>query len=192
MCIIFVCNSRKPTHDQLITAYTNNPDGFGIAFLDTGHVRWRKGIYTIDEIIDIVDDTPLPALLHFRIATVGEVCKELCHPFPLVPGVPTRVCGAAHAVMAHNGHFVRWREMLIALACKDNKIPRGKWSDSRVLAWLMTQYGIYVVDKLALTEMNKIAVLNRRGFVLFGSWHKDTGFYVSNKSYMNEKLELEE
>ena len=86
MCIIIVANVNKRLSNRIIKrAYKNNPDGFGIAASINGKLEVIKGLYKPSKIIKIYNQLRAKAsgdiVLHFRIATRGNVTDSLCHPF---------------------------------------------------------------------------------------------------------------
>lgn len=102
MCVIAL---TKPgawlTAAHLRAMFGTNKDGAGIAWIDKdGDIHCRKGFMTEKSFIDgyqrnILDSRVYekhPTLLHCRIATLGKVCMDNCHPFKIKGGM-----------LAHNG-----------------------------------------------------------------------------------------
>jgi len=95
MCIIIA----KPQHKQLTeetlkNCFDNNSDGAGFAYAKDSKLYIKKGFFTLEEFLEAYNDyQELPCLLHFRIATHGNIDKERCHPFRL----DDELC------VAHNG-----------------------------------------------------------------------------------------
>ena len=77
MCVIFAATAARPTREELTKANDANPDGIGIAWLDSkrGFVRWIKGL-DLKQTINIVESTPFPFAVHFRYATIGGKSRE--------------------------------------------------------------------------------------------------------------------
>lgn len=74
------------TLDDLRTARTVNPDGWGIMWAKDGLLHIKKGF---DESwADIWPSVPLdcPSALHFRFSTGGQVSRKNAHPFLLCTG----------------------------------------------------------------------------------------------------------
>lgn len=86
MCIIFACNpNSRPTHADLETAWYNDPDGAGLAYIDNGSVVIRKGLMKFEDFEDAYNAVPdhSPLLIHMRIGTSGGYGKGVTHPFPV-------------------------------------------------------------------------------------------------------------
>jgi len=84
MCIILICDKKLPSKSLLKKSAKVNPHGAGIAWVRDGFVYWKKGINT-NEIIRMIEDkeVSLPFIVHYRIASVGDICDELTHPFTI-------------------------------------------------------------------------------------------------------------
>ena len=89
MCIIAIKDKgiKLPNEKTLETMFRNNPDGAGFMYAKDGKVVIRKGFMTfktfksaLDKICDIDN---LPLVMHFRIATSGNIDAGTCHPFPI-------------------------------------------------------------------------------------------------------------
>ena len=97
MCLAIV----KPAgvvipHDHIYGAFSNNPDGAGFAVQYNGKVSIAKGFFTPEDFLWAWENhEKQSALLHFRLASAGDISQENCHPFRLVNG----------GALAHNGHF---------------------------------------------------------------------------------------
>jgi len=167
MCVIICCEKDYPDKKTLKEAEQWNENGGGMAWIEKGKVRYRKGIKG-KEMLDIIEKrkVQLPFIVHFRIATVGKVCNELCHPFPIEDEAPLKTHGITDAVLFHNGQWSDWRDWLLKTAIRKKiKMPRDIWSDSRGLAFLAYHYGIDVLNTIST---NKIAVLTKDGIQKFG------------------------
>ena len=156
MCVIAVAETVRITPDQVEKMFEANPAGAGVAWRDEikddkgrTHkvVRWKKGL-SLAEVQDICKDIPLPFVAHFRIPTVGGSKKTLCHPFPIEKEVSLELEGTTRGfVLFHNGHWGRWKEFSLESAGKNGfKVPTGKWSDSRAMAWAAAHHGIGVLE----------------------------------------------
>ena len=85
-------------------------------------------------------------MIHFRLASVGEVTPKLCHPFPITACATTRLSGHARAALFHNGTWSSWRETLRRMPRHHR--PDGLMSDTRVAASLVDLCGMDVLDRL--------------------------------------------
>lgn len=168
--------------------WKKNEDGGSVAWRKDGRVYWKKGL-DLEGMLRECHDLPLTYIAHFRKASIGGVKPELCHPFPVNPSASTELNGSVKGtVFFHNGTLHSWRVNLFDCARAFSvKLPTGKWSDTRALAWMIHYWGKGLVD-----------VLDVKG-VLFGPTHGDldafdgpTGWedtnnvWVSNLEWQNQ------
>lgn len=186
MCVAIACHSQFPSEADLHRCEEANSDGGGVAWVENHNVRWKKGI-TAAEIARMIKDktVTLPALIHFRIASCGGKYKELCHPFPINKTASTALEGTAGRVLIHNGHWWPYQVEVISHAvAKWEKPPAGKWSDTRVIAWLTARLGDGILEIVAHNQ--KIATLNAaRNIELWppSEWTKESGCFYSNMGW---------
>lgn len=182
MCIIIVANANKRISNRIIKqAYKNNPDGFGIAASVNGKLEVIKGLYKPSKIIKIYNQLRAEAsgdiVLHFRLATHGNVTDSLCHPFKVNNDL----------VMFHNGiinkQLVGWTkectsESDSSLFCKNilQKFKHGFECDDYILNMLGDFIGFH----------NKICLLNSDGKVSY--INKDEWITYRNITYSNDSL----
>lgn len=187
MCVIFFAEEKRPSPEMVEKGYNANRHGAGIAWREpdpqTGLtvVRWRKGL-DLEEIQAAVAATPLPFIAHFRIPSCGGDTLSLTHPFPVDRRAPCDLEGKTKGfVLFHNGHWNRWKEMVFETALKKGlKIPGGKWSDSRAMAWIASVYGIGALDMLD----EKIIAMSPDEIEVCGTgWSTEEGVYVSNTGW---------
>lgn len=148
MCVIFIAENRRPTEDMVEKAFDHNDSGAGIAYRDSGYVKWEKGL-DLAKIQDLVRKAPLPFIAHFRIPSEGGKRASLCHPFPIEKTVPLDLMGRTKGyVLFHNGHWGEWRNQMFRILEKfpNSKLPPGKWSDTRGMAWFAAYYGIHSLE----------------------------------------------
>ncbi len=179
MCIALASANKnwKPSLAILRAGEAANPHGGGIAWRVGKRIRWEKGL-SAEEIHEIVKRNDGPFLIHFRIASVGAIKPELCHPFPVGGEASLALSGKAHSVIVHNGTWWNW-ETCIKRAAKSlrAKLPTGPMSDSRAMAWLVAHVGARAFNGVT---SSRFAYFTRNGIKLFGDWHKLDGFYASN------------
>lgn len=72
------------------TMFKNNSDGAGFMYAVDNKVIIQKGYMTFHSFMSALkkleqtyDLTELPIVMHFRIATSGQVDAGTCHPFPI-------------------------------------------------------------------------------------------------------------
>ena len=147
MCVIVIARTTRPAENMIEACYEANNAGAGIAWRDGGKVKWSKGL-TVGEIQDLCKTVPLPYVAHFRIPTCGGPTKEMCHPFPIDPRTTLQLKGSTEGfVLFHNGHWADYKKVAFESAVKGKiKIPPGRWSDSRAMAWVASLYGLGALD----------------------------------------------
>lgn len=171
--------------DEVTKMNRNNADGVGIAWAKDGLVHWWKTTKVDPEYVAraIFMWKDYPRLVHFRLATAGGAKPELCHPFEIGPMASCAVTGSGAKVMIHNGHWHRWDEVK-AILDRENLLPNGPWSDSRLAAFLAHD------DPEWLQALGgRVAILDGAGQVhRLGDWDKlRDGVMVSNKNWVDAK-----
>ncbi len=151
MCVIMIVDKQRPTDKMIEKAWEKNKHGGGLAWREVNktsgkkEVHWKKGVETVAEMKTLIAELPLPFIAHFRIASVdgGGVNPKLTHPFPITKTVPLFLDGITQGdVLFHNGNWKDWDgECRAAAINSNNKVPTGKWSDTRGMAWLCAIYG---------------------------------------------------
>jgi hypothetical protein len=182
MCVIITAeHTTRIPEPTIMQAAERNRDGLGLAWIERGYVRWRKGL-SLRDTVDLAGDIPTPYILHARIATVGGTRPELCHPFPVVrASTGFEVRGRNRCVLFHNGHFAEWRQALAEFA-GDREHPDGPWSDSRALAYLSALYDAESIAEMAASAGQRVALLTTAGVQRYGqTWTElGPGVWASN------------
>ena len=148
MCVIMAAKSAAIPPDMLAKGFEANPHGAGIAWRDSGYVRWIKGL-DLDDTIKLAEKLPPPYVVHFRIPSGGQAdIPALNHPFPVDKHVSLDLEGKTKGyVLFHNGHWTSWQhEVKDAALKKGIPIPVGKWSDTRAMAFLAYIYGLGILE----------------------------------------------
>lgn len=184
MCVIIISRDVRPSEDLIEKAYKANDAGAGVAWREEGVVKWEKGL-EVKRVKELCAEVPLPFIAHFRIPSVGGPREDLCHPFPIERTVPLSLKGKTKGqVLFHNGHWTQWRDSILA-AIKGTtfKIPTGKWSDTRAMAWYAAHYGTGVLE--FINEKTAVFGPGAEDLEIFGDgWVRlDEGLYASNKSF---------
>jgi hypothetical protein len=178
MCVILVCPENiRPDRATLDACHRANPHGAGVAWREDGVVRWLKGLEP-DELEPLIADIPGEIVIHFRIASVGEVSPKLCHPFPITACATTRLTGHARAVLFHTGTWGDWRETLRRMPRHHR--PDGLLSDTRVAASLVDLCGMDVLDRLH----GRWVFFDRDFTELYGDWREWQGMRASNLYFL--------
>lgn len=148
MCVIMASiPGKRIPEDWLRAGYESNSHGAGLAYRHKGQVHFKKGMFDIEEFLEAYREIPegAPHVTHFRINSVGGICAELTHPFPLTDDASLATEGVTKgAVLFHNGHLHSWKARLEEMAQRSGgtiKIPVGPWSDTRAMAYLAARLG---------------------------------------------------
>ncbi len=196
MCLL-ICSTIFPPKDLLEAGAEQNSDGIGIGYLSEGGVAYYKGL-KIEELLkfsDIIKEG-VPALIHFRKATVGGSVPELCHPFPINFPYTRKnneeinsTKGITKLIFAHNGSILDWRTYVTNAFSKDVPVPSGKhWSDTKAIAFCLGVYGPNYLDILN-DNRQKFATLNDKGKITrWGEWYEyskgiHTSYNITTKKY---------
>lgn len=84
MCvIIYVPKESTIDDDELLDAWTTNPDGAGFAIQENGKVHFERGFMTFTEFYSAINQYigEKNLLLHFRISTSKAINKVQTHPY---------------------------------------------------------------------------------------------------------------
>lgn len=205
MCVIALALEKRPTENMIEAMYEANPSGAGIAWRGTAEltagkekgktvpvVHWKKGL-DLDQVKALaLEEVALPFCVHFRIPSVGGDTPHLTHPFPIAPDSPCDLEGTTRGfVLFHNGHWSDWKKWGMDLSTsKGEKMPDGRWSDSRAMAWMAAHLGVswldFLDEKVIAFGPQDIQVFQGKGFN--DGWHQIGGkqdIYVSNRIWEN-------
>lgn len=193
MCVIAVANTERPTSEQVVKMFQSNPHGAGIAWRDTndageGIVAWKKGL-GLEEIVELCSKAPLPYVAHFRIPSCGGPSTLLTHPFPIQKDVPLLMEGTSQGnILFHNGHWGAWKNTVMDASVRGGwTLPKGRWSDSRAMAWMAAHFGLGMLEFID----EKVVVFGPTELELFkgDSWTKiNPGVWVSNQGWQSEHV----
>lgn len=153
-------------------SYAANPHGVGLAFSKGKDLRVKKGLLKWKDIEKCLREVPRQsmAIVHFRLASQGEVNEQNCHPFYLgknPDGLP--------AVLAHNGHVSGFG---------NDKISDTRELTDTVIGPLWRASGIGRIPKLlgALSVTSRFVILTPISATILneelGEWKK--GCWYSN------------
>lgn len=158
-----VAETSRPTPDMVRAGFKSNDKGAGFAWRDvltpkkgekgttpTPIVRWKKALTDLDEIVDMSEKLPIPYVLHCRIPSIGGPNLDLTHPFPVSKAVSLDHEGwTTGEVLFHNGTWREWDdESIKAALLRGIKLPRGPFSDSRMMAWVYHLIGPGFLDMI--------------------------------------------
>lgn len=193
MCVIINCVNEFPSLATLESAEQMNPHGAGVAWVENGKVKYKKGIdLDAKKIFEMTKTLPLPAIIHFRIASIGKIIPELCHPFPINENADLTLEGISDSVLFHNGTWSNWKKAIEDSISKKQipfSLANQEWSDSRSMAWLADKFGVDILKRIPLG--NKISVLTPKGIITFGKFVSVGKFSCSNDYFTPATWDLE-
>lgn len=185
MCIaIFKPADKTIDRDTLAMCNLANPDGMGVAFpsncgRDVVVLKAVKntefdGFYK--EYVRCVEDKKLPAAIHFRIATSGNIDEDNCHPFKVHPSLAFIHNGIIQIAQTRKDKSDTWHFNRNIL----QQMPR-KFLEYAAIRELIADY-IGGYSKLVfLDSKGQHAIINDAA----GVW--DEGVWYSNTSYLPKK-----
>ncbi len=177
MCVILIVPEGVTVPRSILEACAQaNPHGAGIAWRSRGQVRYRK-TDDLGEIARLAKETRGERVIHFRIASVGGVCRELRHPFPVTRRARIADEGSAAAVLFQNGTWFDWREAVAEAQERGHQLPEGPMSDARAAAWLTHIHGPEFVKGLAPSRW---VLFGAKGTTVHGRWDTVGGIRFSN------------
>lgn len=179
MCVILISDERRMSDALIASAVDANPDGNGFAWIDRGVVRFEKAI-TVDRAQELAATVALPYIFHARIATIGAVGPDLCHPFPFDRRGNRRRGTTTAGVLFHNGTWSAWEEWIDREA--------GPWSDSLAMARHLATFGDEYFDRI-VPSTQRVALIRPSGITVSGlGWsHVRPGIRASNRYFDRER-----
>ncbi len=199
MCVLIVCMSHFPDTRTLELCEQQNPQGWGVAWRNKKKdaVNYVKGIESVPELEKLIDKLPTPAddfpiILHARVASSGSNDLRLNHPFTIGTETNELKGSSKKGVLFHNGTLFDWRrEMKAAIELSGRKVPDGRFTDTRAMAFIADIRGINYLDLLN----ERIIVLTPKDLYSFGhtlrhdktGWYEKDGLWFSNSLWENPR-----
>lgn len=185
----------RPTDVMVERAFERNKDGGGFAYREkkdgVTEIVWKKAL-DVDDMKHYAKELPAPFVLHFRKASIGGPLKSLTHPFVIDKYATTDLEGRTTGeVLFHNGTWKEWDTYCLGAAGtrdaegKVNKLPYGKWSDTRAMAWLCHVYGYGFMEFL---PAQKGVIFGPAVVQIFDGtdyWKKVNDVWCSNDAFMS-------
>jgi len=177
MCVVLIVpKDVRPSLETLRLCEQSNPHGGGIAWRKAGAVEWLK-TNDVAEIYKLARTMKGELVIHFRIASVGGVCSELRHPFPVSRKCKLLDRGRTGAVLFQNGTWGGYDEALRFAESEGHRIPPGEMSDARAAAFLVSIYGHKFLAKCGHSLW---VYFSGTETIRYGDWFKRDGIYFSN------------
>lgn len=192
MCVIGICEKNNfPDKHTLKLCEKQNDHGAGIAWKESGVVCYEKGLTAKQIYKRINRGIGDQAVIHFRLKSVGDKIKELCHPFPITKEAELNLKGTCERALFHNGTWYSWNDRLETAfySGKIPKIPKGEFSDSRAMALLCAYYGD---DIFRFMSGQKITILGSDGIKKYGDgWITHKKVTYSNDYFLPSENDSE-
>lgn len=181
MCVILVCPENvRPKPEVLYACHEANPHGAGIAWRESGRVRWKKNLGP-GKLASMLPKLEGEVVIHFRWASVGGIDPRLCHPFPVTLKSNVSLTGMAETVLFHNGTWGGHEDALKRLAqVRNEPLPGKPMSDTRAAALVAHTTGPEALERLPGRWVWMSAAETR----LFGPWEEWGGMQVSNTFFV--------
>ena len=191
MCIIAIKNKgiNLPSDKTLETMFKNNSDGAGFMYAVDNKVIIHKGFMTfrsfklaLDKLSKQYDITDLPLVMHFRIATSGQVDGGTTHPFPLSGKRKNlrKQYIETDIGIVHNG--------IIPIKSPHNMSDTMQYIAKQLTVYKRIQADFYTSEhwrkKIEKEIQSKMVFLDRTGEIyMIGDFVTDNGMIYSNHSY---------
>jgi hypothetical protein len=161
-----------------------NPDGGGVAWLESGQLRFERGL-TSEQIFYMQEAGTLtyPYLLHFRWATHGGKIPGLTHPFPTGPrAFDGELSGVAEQVLIHNGVWHDYNSWLPMVEGVD-EIKLVDTSDTAVAAYFYSWFPD-IADEIPWAVATASIKEGAIAIVKHGGWSSFAGNEYSNLHWL--------
>lgn len=160
-----------PDMETLEDCFYSNPHGFGYAIKRANKPLIVRGLMDWWELEKLRVIQPSDeAVIHFRLASVGDISPVLTHPIPIADR-PTKLKKSSERLIVHNGHIEG-----IGGKC-------GK-SDTLILAETLSSFSNdeirTILRFLAKTTGSKFVFMHESGTELYGSFKEMKGCLYSN------------
>ena len=191
MCIIAIKNKgvSLPSEQTLEAMFKNNSDGAGFMYATDNKVIINKGFMTfrsfksaLDKLKEEHDITSLPLIMHFRIATSGQVDGGTTHPFPL--SAKRKQLRKQHIEtdigIVHNG--------IIPIKTPNNMSDTMQYIAKQLTVYKRIQADFYTSEhwrrKIEKEIKSKMVFMDNNGEIyMIGDFITDKGMIYSNHSY---------
>ena len=182
MCVIAIIPEAKQIDLETVLAmHRKNPHGAGIAWRTKDHrVRWIK-TDDPEHAYRLACEKPGERILHFRVASVGPICDELRHPFPVARKTWLGDQGKSRAVLFENGTWPKWQNFLSQAEAEGYQVPEGPMSDARAAAFLCSIRGHRWLER---TAGPRWVYFSAKRTSIYGRWFKLNGIKYSNKAWL--------
>lgn len=185
MCLLALCESRHFTKEEFEASWKKNSDGFGYGWIEDNKIKFKKGFMELEnayeEYLSFCKKEIFPYVVHFRLGS--PTCPELTHPFIISEESPLLLENndISESVLFHNGIITSWENKLFSLFLYLKKVPKGEWSDTRMLASSIAISGVEMIGQVngKYIYIDK----NTNEITYYGDFTDAEGIQMSNDSY---------
>ena len=191
MCIIAIKNKGISLPDERVleTMFKNNSDGAGYMYATDNKVVIRKGFMSfrsfkssLDKLAERYDITDLPIVMHFRIATSGQIDGGTTHPFPISEKrkILRKQYIETDIGVAHNG--------IIPIKTPHNMSDTMQYIAKQMTVYKRVQPDFFASEhwrrKIENEIQSKMVFLDNTGEIhMIGDFVNNNGMIYSNHSY---------
>ena len=186
MCIIIVANkNKKIPNEHIKLASELNCDGFGMSASVNNKLFVYKSIsMNSDDIIKLYNSIRQVAtgdiVLHFRLATHGDISDKLCHPFYVNKDLVMFHNGVIRdSVSGYNGHNKNESDTKAFVNNVLKNFKKGFQNNETIMNMISTSVG----------EYNKLCFLDNTGKTSYTSsdnWVEYNGILYSNTDVLDD------
>jgi len=183
MCVIvYQPSGCELSGNKFNQCWKHNNDGGGYSYIRHGKIKLKRGFFDRKDMLtsyreDRTENDDSPFLLHFRIATQGELSTANTHPFMVRDDL----------VMAHNGHIMGQHHktksdthMFVLNVLRE--LPKKFEDDAAIIELLDGYIG---TDKMVFMRADGgVMIMNQS----WGKADKASGCWFSNDSYKKRKF----
>jgi hypothetical protein len=184
MCVAAIINKPVSKH-HLECMDEDNPHGGGVAWVDRGKLRFKRGLHAADIFaMQEAGVLTFPYLLHFRWATHGDRIPQLTHPFPTGRrAFKGELEGTAREVLIHNGVWNDYDEFFELVDRSVSWKTLKETSDTAVAAYFYAEFpdiGDEIPWAVATARVKNKAIDIRK----HGGWSEWEGNEYSNLTWL--------
>lgn len=179
MCVIIHKPVDKIIPEEILhLCWIKNNNGAGFMYAEDDKLYVKKGFMKLKDFLDSYEKVKDKELvIHFRLASCGELTPEMCHPFAINDEL----------AMVHNGHIV-------IPYLKDNNISDSLWFTEKIFKKLPSNFldnDIYIKLITLAIGRSVMVFLNNKGKVTKignkGDSIEISGSWFSNYFWLEEE-----
>lgn len=172
MCVLIYKPKKTKLNDVKILkqCWDSNPHGAGIAIVKDKSVEVVKGLMTFEEFLlayNSLYDENKDIIIHFRLASKGNVTEKLTHPFLIDKTQPKNLKFKTKTpILFHNG-------TIFGIGSKDK-------SDTQEMSEILSEIPKTLWNKILKITGDKFIIAKPKEVIMIGNFHLHKGCYFSN------------